>query len=833
MASTPLPIEPVLPDVKAALRARTEAVLQAPPGAGKTTLVPPALLEEDWLDGRRIVMLEPRRLAARAAAHRMAELRGERVGRTVGYRVRMDTRVGRSTRIEVVTEGVLTRFLQEDPSLSDVGLVIFDEFHERSLQADLGLALTLESRRIFRPDLKVLVMSATLETTAVARLLDDAPVITSEGRSYPVETHYLDHRPEARIEEVAARTVRLALHDHDDGDVLVFLPGAGEIRRTESRLDPLPENVTVHPLFGNLPQRAQDEAIAPSRPGRRKVVLSTDIAETSLTIEGVRIVVDGGLMRVPRFSPRSGMTGLATIKVSKASADQRRGRAGRLGPGACFRLWTKLEQQHLEPHSPPEILQADLAPLALELARWGAADPGNLDWMNPPPQAAFSQARGLLRHLGALDEDGAITDHGRRMAGLGLHPRLAHMLLNAEMLDAAGLACDAAALLGERDIFKAHGGVDNADLRLRLQALRDLRGRGRPDFDYARGFRVDRSAARHALRVAKHWRRAMDARGPEADIDLCGLLMAFAYPDRIAQRIDGRFRLRNGRIASFAAPQLLSDADYLVAADLGERRRESRIFRAAPIALDDLFAYFADRIEDVASVSWSDGVVRARRQLRLGALVLKDGPITDPDPEQMVDAMIDGIREEGLGILPWTKKARRLQERLVFVGRHEDDWPDATDEALLETLEDWLKPHLYGMKRIEDLQRLDLTNILLELAGWDRREELDERAPTHVTVPSGSRIPIDYSDAEAPVLAVRLQELFGATETPRIDRGRVRLTLHLLSPAHRPMQVTQDLANFWKATYFDVRKDLRGRYPKHHWPEDPLSAQPTNRAKPR
>ena len=842
----PLPLEPVLPELRRALRARTEAVLQAPPGAGKTTMVPPALLEEEWFDGQRIVMLEPRRLAARAAAHRMATLRGESVGRTIGYRVRMDTKVSRSTRIEVVTEGVLTRFLQKDPSLEGIGLLIFDEFHERSLQADLGLALTLESRRIFRDDLRVLVMSATLESEAVATLLGGAPVITSEGRSFPVETHYLDHPTESRIEDAAARTIRKALREHEEGDVLVFLPGAGEIRRTESRLDGIGPDVDVHPLFGNLPQDAQDRAIEPSPAGRRKVVLSTDIAETSLTIEGVRVVVDSGLMRVPRFSPRSGMTRLATIPVSNASADQRRGRAGRLGPGVCYRLWTRLEQQHLDAHSPPEILQADLAPLALELANWGVVDPSNLSWMDPPPSAAFSQAQDLLRHLGGLDEDGNVTDHGRDMAALGLHPRLAHMMLSAQTLGLAELACDVAALLSERDIFKSREGVANADLRLRLQALKDVAGRGRADFDYARGFQIDTRAARHVMRVAKHWRRKMrgsrstsdvsrsdEGGGGSYGIEAAGLLLAFAYPDRIAQQSGGRFRLRNGRIASFAEPQLLSDADYLVAANLGVLRHESRIFLAAPIMLDDLATYFGDQIEEVESVEWEDGLVRARRQHRLGALILKDGPISSPDPEKMAGALVEGIRQDGLSILPWTKNARRLQERMIFMHHRDPDWPDASNEALLDSLEDWLKPHLYGMKRAEDLQKLDLTNILLGMVGWERREELDERAPTHITVPSGSRIPIDYDDPSSPVLAVRLQELFGATETPRIDRGSMPLTLHLLSPAHRPMQVTQDLANFWRDTYFDVRKDLRGRYPKHYWPEDPLEAEPTNRAKPR
>jgi ATP-dependent helicase HrpB len=826
-----LPIHSVLPQLRAALRDHTEAVLQAPAGAGKTTIVPQALLGEAWLDGRRIVMLEPRRLAARAAARRMAALLGERIGQTVGYRVRMDTRVGPATRIEVVTEGVLTRFLQEDPSLEGIGLVIFDEFHERSLQADLGLALTLESRRIFRNELRVLVMSATLQTAGVADLLDHAPVISSEGRNYPVEMHYLDHVPEGRIEGVAARMVRRALHEHDEGDVLVFLPGAAEIRRTMSGLEDLPEHVSVQALFGNLPQREQDRAMEPAGQGRRKVVLATDIAETSLTIEGVRIVVDAGLMRVPRFSPRSGMTGLATIRVSGASADQRRGRAGRLGPGVCYRLWTKIEQHHLEPHGAPEIAHADLAPLALELARWGSPDPSCLRWMDPPPGAAYEQARDLLRQLRAVDADGSITQYGRRMSTLGLHPRLAHMLLEAEKLGAGGLACDLAALLSERDIFRTGGGFENADLRLRLQALHDLRESKGPNSEVARGFHVDRGAARHALRVSAHWRRRTKVREHASEIDLCGLLLSFAYPDRIAQRIDGRFRLRNGRIAGLHGLQPLSRADFLVAADLGDRRRESRIFRAAPLEPEDLLTRFADQLVQESRIYWEEGVVRARRRVTLDALVLKDSPLPDPDPGRMAAAMVDGIRAETLDVLPWTKKARSLQKRLIFLAVQGGDWPKATDEALLAQLEDWLLPHLYGMKRAEDLQRLDLAELLLGLAGWDRREEIEERAPTHVTVPSGSRIPIDYSDPHGPVLAVRLQELFGSTETPRIDRGRVPLTLHLLSPAHRPAQVTQDLAGFWRETYFDVRKDLRGRYPKHYWPEDPLRAAPTNRTK--
>lgn len=828
-----LPVDEILPALKQALRARTEAVLQAPPGAGKTTRVPLALLDEPWLSGRRIVMLVPRRLAARAAAAFMARRLGERVGQTVGYRVRMDTKVGPATRVEVVTEGVLTRLLQDDPSLEGVGLVIFDEFHERSLQADLGLALCLEARAALRDDLRVLVMSATLDGAAVARLLGDAPVLTSEGRSYPVETHYLEAEPQGRMEPVVAAAVRRTLRD-EEGDVLVFLPGQAEIRRVERDLQAagLPPDVRVLPLYGNLSQAEQEAAVAPGGPGRRKVVLATSIAETSLTIEGVRVVVDSGLMRVPRFSPRSGMTRLETIPVSKASADQRRGRAGRLGPGVCYRLWTRHRQQHLRPHSPPEIVEADLAPLALDLAAWGVADPAQLAWLDPPPPAAFAQARDLLAWLGALGRDGTITAHGRRMAELALHPRLAHMILKAIPLGQGPVACELAALLSERDVLRGAGGA-NADLRLRLELLR------RPDVpDTVEGHPVDAGAVRHLRAAADHWKRRLGLPGRGGDVEACGLLLAFAYPDRIAQQrpgASGRFRLRNGRGAALAEPQLLSEASYLVAAELDGQHQESRIFLAAPVSPADLRDHFADQIETESVVTWDREAraVRARRRERLGAVVLRDDPWPDPDPNVVAEALVDAVATEGIDLLPWTKAARRVQERMVFVYHHDATWPDVSDAALRASVRDWLLPHVYGMRRADELQRLDLEEILLGRLSWEQRTRLDELAPSHVTVPSGSRIPVDYSRPEAPVLAVRLQELFGATDTPRVFRGAVPLTLHLLSPAHRPVQITQDLAGFWTNTYFDVRKDLRGRYPKHYWPDDPLQAEPTRRTKPR
>jgi len=833
------PVDDVLPEVKTVLREQTEVVLQAPTGAGKTTRVPLALLGENWLGDDKIIILEPRRLAARSAGRYMAHLLGEEAGETVGYRVRMDTQISRQTQIEVVTEGVLTRMLQEDPALSGVGAVLFDEFHERNLQADLGLALTLQAREVFRPDLRVLVMSATLDTGPVAELLD-APLIESEGRSYPVDVHYRERPVKGRIESAVAAKVREVLDD-TEGDVLVFLPGAGEIRRTESRLeDRVPDDVDLHPLFGNLSPKKQDKAIEPSPEGQRKVVLATDIAETSLTIEGVRVVVDSGLRRAPRFDATSGMTRLETVRISQASADQRKGRAGRVAPGVCYRLWTERTHYHLDAHTPPEIENEDLAPLALELAAWGTPDPSALRWLNPPPPDAYDRASTLLRKLGAVEEDGTITDHGREMAQLGIHPRLAHMLINGQALGWGGLACDVAALLSERDIFKGQGEAPDVDLRLRLEALRRLRRGDRPTPDHARNYVVPYGAVRHVRKVADHWRSKIgESQGADWDIEACGLLTAFAYPDRIAQRLEGQdrtdssFRLRNGQVAELPNPQLLSDADFLVAAHVDGRRQTNRVFLAAPITEEEIVEYFGDRVEPREEVFWEKDAnrVRARRRKELGAIVLKDGPIESPDPNVVARALLDGIREEGLDVLPWTDHARQLRNRIQFLHHHLDDWPDVRDDELLETLENWLLPHVYGMKRVDDLRQLNVPEILQDRLTWDQRDRLEAWAPTHVNVPSGFDRPIDYSDPEAPVLAVRLQELFGLTETPCIANGRVALTLHLLSPAQRPVQITQDLAGFWRATYHEVRKEMRGRYPKHYWPEDPVAATPTHTTK--
>ncbi|HSJ26190.1 MAG TPA: ATP-dependent helicase HrpB [Longimicrobiales bacterium] len=839
-----LPVDSAVPALLSALD-RGSAVLTAPPGSGKTTRVPLALLAAPWLDGRRILMLEPRRLAARAAAGYMARLLGEAVGETVGYRMRMDTRIGPRTRIEVVTEGVLTRMLQEDPALDDVGVVIFDEFHERSLHADLGLALSLQSQALLRPDLRLLVMSATLDLDTIAAVLGDAPVIRAEGRMHPVETRYAATRVTGHIEPAVAATVRRAVAEHT-GDVLVFLPGTAEIRRTAERLAgaDLPRDVTVMPLYGDLPQDAQDRAIAPSPPGSRKVVLATAIAETSLTIEGVRVVVDSGLMRVPRFAPRTGMTRLETVPVSRAAADQRRGRAGRVAPGVCYRLWTEADHAALLAHRPPEILEADLAPLALELAAWGIIDPGELRWLDAPSAAAFAQAQELLRELGALDGAGRITHHGRALAGLALHPRLAHMLVRGLELGAAGTAAQLAALLAERDILRAPDTGADPDVRIRMHVLEG----GAPPH----GHTVDRAALHRVRAEARQWldrARQIPARnrpaGPGAptpsrhDVDdLAGVLLAFAYPDRIGQQRGGRGRylLRNGRGAAIDPSHAIGGSEFIVAGELGGHGRDSRIFLAAPIRREDLTTHFADDIVTAASVGWDGATqgVRAVATERLGALLLAERPLRDVPADALAAAVADGIRTHGLALLRWDRDAERLRQRLAFLHALDPGtWPAVDDDSLLAELDDWLGPFLGGVRNAAALQRVDVREALMNRVGWQRRAALDELAPTHVDVPSGSRIPIDYSDPAAPVLAVRLQEMFGLADTPRIAAGAVALTLHLMSPAHRPVQVTKDLASFWESAYFEVRRDLRGRYPRHYWPENPLDATATRRAKPR
>ena len=822
-----LPINAVLPEILTSLATRPTAVLVAPPGAGKTTGVPLALLDARWLAGRQILMLAPRRLAARAAAARMAFVLGERVGETVGYRIRLDSRVGPRTRIEVVTEGILTRRLQADPALEGVGVVLFDEFHERSLVADTGLALTLASRALLRDDLRVLVMSATLDGDAVARLLGDAPVIRSEGRAFPVTTQYRPAPPGARIEGHVAQVVREALAT-EPGSVLVFLPGAGAIRRVEGMLaSSLPADVSVHSLHGTIPPAQQDVAIAAAAPGRRKVVLATSIAETSLTIEGIRVVVDAGLMRIPRFSPRTGMTRLDTVRVSRASADQRRGRAGRLAPGSCWRCWSVADDAGLVPYTRPEILDADLAPLALELAAAGFPDPGDLRWLDPPPAAALAQGRELLTLLGALDAGGRLTAHGRAMAALGTHPRIAHLLLRARDHNPASArrAAFLAALLEERDILRGDGGPPPVDVTLRLDVLERT-----GDAAAVGATTVDRPGLGRVRDLAAEWCRRLDVplRGDACDVDDAGLLLALAYPDRVAQRREapGRFVLRNGRGATLPIDDPLAHTPWLVAAQADDTGRDSRILLGAALDPTELVARAGEQVTTADEIRWDDASrsVMARRRTTLGALVFADNALNTPDAGLVRSALFDGVHRSGLDAIPWREAQHVLRQRLAFAHTLDASWPDVSDAALLGSLEGWLGPHVGGIRKLDDFSRVDLSGALRELLGWEQRRLLDQIAPERIEVPSGSQIAVDYTDPAAPVLAVRLQEMFGLTTTPLIGGGRVPVTLHLLSPAGRPMQVTRDLASFWATGYFDVRKDLRGRYPKHHWPENPLEA---------
>jgi ATP-dependent helicase HrpB len=844
--ATTLPIDEIIPSLRAALAARTVAVLEAPPGAGKTTRVPLALIDEPWLAGMKLVMLEPRRLAARAAASYMASILGEEVGQTVGYRVRGETRISKRTRIEVVTEGVLARMLSSDAALEDIGLVIFDEFHERSLHADLGLALVLETQRHLRDSLRVLVMSATLDGVAVSALLADeggpAPVLRSEGRMFPIETHYRAARRDERIEATTARVIREAL-DATEGDVLVFLPGAGEQRRVAERLtgDTM-TGVRVHTLHGSMPLAEQDAALAPARPGTRKVVLSTSVAETSLTVAGVRVVIDCGLSRVPRYDASAGLTRLHTVRVSRASADQRRGRAGRTAPGVSYRLWDQHEDHALLPSTRPEIVDADLSSLALELADAGISDPTTLRWLDVPRAGPFAQARALLAQLGALDDPGRITPHGRRMAALPLQPRLAHLAITAAERGALPLGAAIAALLEERDIVRYDGLPPQSDLRLRTELLRRDGAQG------AVGVAVDRDGVRRVRQTADDLARraaggsgSAPSRASWEDADT-GALLALAYPDRVAQRRSGaepRYLLRNGSGAVLAKHDALHDAPYLAIADLEGTSPEARIVRAAPITLEELREDFGEQFVRVQLVEWDERTkaVRARKRTMLGAIVIDDVVWTDANAEVVLRTVLEAIRAQlarsGLEALPFSQAASRLRERMAFVHAHDESWPDVSVAALSASLEEWAGPYLEGVRTWGQLASVDWHDALQSLMPWPQRSALERLAPTHLEVPSGSRIALDYSEATAPMLAVKLQEVFGWTSTPMLMDGRVSLTLQLLSPAQRPVQVTRDLAGFWRSSYFEVRKELRGRYPRHPWPEDPLTAEATRRAKPR
>ena len=805
MPAPALPIDAVLPELRETLATETACVVHAPPGSGKTTRIPLALMDAPWLAGGKILMLEPRRLAARAAARHMAGLLGEKAGQRVGYRTRLDIRVSGATRVEVVTEGILTRMLQNDPELSGYACVIFDEFHERSLQADLGLALCLEVRAALRPDLRLIVMSATLDVQGVTALLSPCSVLSCPGQPFEVETRYL-RLPERFTEERMARAIALALAT-EQGGILAFLPGAREIRRTQELLGTPGPGIEVHPLLGALTAAEQDKAIAPPEPGTRKVVLATAIAETSLTIEGVRVVVDSGLARLPRFDPASGMTALVTEPASLATIAQRRGRAGRTGPGVCLRIWDPADEVSRKPFPAPEMLEADLTPLALDLALWGAADPSELAWLTPPPAGNFQSARRLLQSLGALDHKGRITAHGREMAVLPLHPRLGHMVITARDHGMAATAAHLAAVLAEPGRI--------------MRSSPDLRDAVRP------------RATSDTLRAGmEQIARLASIKPGHANPEDAGILAALAYPDRIARRQeDGSYRLTSGRKAVWPGPTTLASHEFLAIAELDGSTETSRIWQAAPLNWQDLQRFFGTRtrFEDEMRFDPIQDRVISRRKLMLDALCLREDPL-QADPEAVTRALLGGIRD--LARLPWDDQCRALRDRVRFLRRLDPDtWPDMSEETLLQHLHEWLAPFVPSARSMTDLARAPLADALKALIGWDRLKDLDRLAPEFLEVPSGARRRIDYSPESGPVLPVKLQEMFGATHTPTLADGRHPLVLHLLSPAGRPLQVTRDLPSFWKNGYPLVRAEMRGRYPKHPWPEDPATAMPTAKTK--
>ncbi|MDA9544430.1 ATP-dependent helicase [Bradyrhizobium sp. CCBAU 45321] len=816
---TPLPIDAVLDDLSRTLEASNAAVLVAPPGAGKTTRVPLALLDAPWAKDKKIIVLEPRRIAARASADRMAKSLGERAGETVGYRVRFGSKISRATRIEVVTEGIFTRQILDDPELSGVAAILFDEFHERSLDADMGLALARDAQTGLREDLRILVMSATLDGARVARLLGDAPVVESEGRAFPVETRYLGRKADAPIERQMADAIASALRA-DSGSVLAFLPGAAEIRRTQNFLSERLQDASVEivPLFGALDAAVQDRAIAPAPKGTRKVVLATSIAETSLTIEGVRIVVDSGLARVPRYEPDIGLTRLETVRASRAAVDQRRGRAGRTEPGVCYRLWDEPQTASLAPYTQPEILSADLSSLVLDLAQWGVSDPAALSFLDPPPQPAWKEAKSLLSELNALDSDGRITAEGKSLRALALPPRLARMIVDSHRAGEGQAAAEIAAIITERGL-----GGDSVDLEHR----RDQ-------------FRRDRSPrAASARDLARRWASQVAASEKVALQEglSTGLMLAYAFPDRVARnRGNGSFVLANGRGASIEQTSSLARAPYIAIGEMTGTAASGRILLAAQITEDEIERHFAEHIETADEISFDRGAMalRARRKRVLHAITLSEATLSVSPSEETARIFADGLIAAGLDRLPWSKAAKQWRDRVTFLRKAEgDSWPDLSDDGLIARRDDWLVPALYDKIALKDISAGDLSDALMALLPWEMRARLDREAPTHFEAPTGSVLAIDYEAEQGPTIAVRLQELFGLNTHPSIAAGKVPLVLELLSPAQRPVQVTRDLPGFWRGSYAAVRSDLRGRYPRHPWPDDPASAVPTRRAKPR
>ena len=823
-----LPIHQVIPEVKEKLLANTKLVLQAPPGAGKTTALPLALLDEAWLKGKKIIMLEPRRLAVRSSAARMAEMLGEKVGERVGYQVKMDSVQSKETQILIVTEGILTRKLQHDPSLEDVALIIFDEFHERSLHADLSLALTLESQSVLREDLKILVMSATLNTVGIAEVLDNAPVIKSEGRAYPVESLFLPAsttQPNKKELPVHVHRLIISLLNVEKGNILVFLPGTKEIKSVEKLLNQSHlKDIYISPLYGNLSKEAQDRAIKAPPKGTRKIVLSTNIAQTSLTIEGIKTVIDSGLHNVSVFSPFSGMNRLESTFISQDSATQRAGRAGRTSAGKAYHLWHK--SKILLKHDIPEILSADLSQLLLELAVWGNVDIHEMSWMDLPPSTALHHAKTLLQDLGALDKKGMITSHGKAMSVYPMHPRLAHMMLKAKELDLSYEASLLAVLISEKDIYRNAFG--SSDLRERVNMLHEVHTQNHTNTQY-----INLKQCQYLLKNAK---RIEKVQNPDIDLELLGVLLAFAYPDRIAKLRNDKsatYLLSNAKGAVLHQQDELFNTGFLVIADLNAKTTNASIYKAIAISHAQIEEHLKAQLQVREEVTWNEDQerVEARKVTKLGAIILKSIAIKSPSPDKVLEVFIEELEVLGLSALHWSKEALALKQRVNFAKHHGLDFPDFSDAYLLENMDAWLAPYLLNIHSLKACKGLDLNNILLGLLSFEQTQRLDTQVPNKFKVASGSNIAIDYSDPEQPVLAVRLQEMFGTKESPSLLNGKVKLMLHLLSPASRPMQMTQDLTSFWAHTYDEVKKELRGKYKRHYWPDDPLEAKATSKTK--
>lgn len=820
MGPTDLPIQEIIPDIKDKLNLHTTLILQAPPGAGKSTVLPLALYKEPWLKGKKILMLEPRKLAARAVASRMAQHLDEEIGKTVGYRVRFDNKVSKDTKIEVLTEGILTRMIQQDNSLENVGLVIFDEFHERSLHADLALALCREVQTVLREDLRILIMSATLNGDQLSSLLDNAPILSSSGRQHPVTVNYIPPDNDLSISQQASKAIKKILSIHDDGDILVFLPGTGEILKTSDSLSEDLRGIKILPLYGDLPLSKQQEALSPDPNGYRKIILATSIAETSLTIEGIKIVVDSGFSRAPKFDPKTGLTKLETIPVTKDAADQRAGRAGRLGPGICYRLWAQPSHQYLQDQRTPEILEADLSPTMLELINWGARDINSLSFLTAPPQGSVKQAKELLKNIDAIDDQEKITERGKEIIKLPTHPRIAHLLIEGKHKGLLSLASDLAAILEERDPLRKEAG---SNMVIRIEALRRWRNKDYTD--------AEKNILERIERIAASWRKTFNIPADNSVISASsvGELIADAYPERIAIKKDAAnnsYRLANGRSARLGEYDPLNTEHWLAIAHLDAGMGEGKIFLAAPVNPDDL-----DHLKkSKRALGWdkNKGIIIARNEIKIGEIIVNSSPLKNIPDEELSEMLSSVIKSEGKDLLPWSEETDELMARLMslHLWRTTEPWPEISRKFITDNAEEWVAPYLQNLRKKEDFRKLDINGIISGIVPWDLYQKLDQLAPTHIKVPSGSLIKLQYKeDGAPPVLAVRLQEVFGLLDSPAVNEGRNKVILHLLSPGYKPVQITQDLKSFWQNTYQEVRKELRMRYPKHHWPEDPWTAE--------